>query len=255
MPGVRDERLRTLIADDEQAAREVLRRDLADVDSIEIVGEALNGEHAKRQIEALDPDLVLLDIQMPAGDGFDVVRSIRGRLPAIVFVTAFSEHAIKAFEVGAVDYLLKPFRLERLLRAVERARNSWRNPRGYAEKIANVLNADAGHGPRKMKIVAVHRRDYLLLAVDEVFAFEASREIVWIHTENRRYRAAQTLREISDKLAGWGFLRVHRGVLVNGDKISRISALSSRRWLLTLANGFQCTVSKRNAAIVRTLLG
>ncbi len=254
MSGVRAERLRTLVVDDEQAARDVLRRDLAEIDGIEIVGEAQNGEAARRQIKALNPDLVLLDIQMPVSDGFEVVRGIRGRLPAIIFVTAYSEHAIKAFEVGAVDYLLKPFSRQRLLRSIERARNSRRRPQAYAEKVAAALNADAVQGRRKLKIVGMHGRDFLLLDLDQVYAFQASGEIVWIQTKNRRYRATQTLREITGKLAGSAFLRVHRSVLVNSDKISRVSSLSSRRWLLTLANGFQCTVSKRNAAMVRALL-
>ena len=254
MGGARAMRLRTLIVDDEQAARDVLRRDLAEIEGIEIVGEAENGETAGRQIEALKPDLVLLDIQMPVSDGFDVVRGIRGPLPAIIFVTAYSEHAIKAFEVGAVDYLLKPFRPQRLWRSIERARKSWRSPRGNAEGVAAALNADAVRGRRKLKVVAAHGRDFLLLDIEQVYAFQASGEIVWILTRDKRYRATQTLGELTRKLAGATFLRVHRSVLVNSDKISRISTLSSRRWLLTLANGFQCTVSKRNAPMVRTLL-
>ena len=94
----------------------------------------------------------------------------------------------------------------------------------------------------------------MLIDLDQVYAFQASGEIVWIQTQNKRYRATQTLTAIAAKLAGSSFLRVHRAVLVNSDKIGRISSLSSRRWLLTLVNGLQYTVSKRNAAIVRTLL-
>ncbi len=249
------DRLRTLIVDDEAAAREVLRRDLADLSGIEIVGEAENGADAQRQIADLDPDLVLLDIQMPVYDGFEVVRGIRGRLPAVVFVTAYSEHALRAFEVGAVDYLLKPFSAERLKRSVERALEGAKRPSYTAEQVATTVNAAAEHSPRRMKIVACHGRDYLLLDLDQVYAFQAAGEIVWIQTKGRKYRATLTLSALESRLANTAFLRVHRGLLVNSDKIRRISALSSRRWMLTLDNGVQCAVSKRNAAMVRALLG
>ncbi|MDE0628240.1 MAG: LytTR family DNA-binding domain-containing protein [Bryobacterales bacterium] len=247
-------RLRTLTVDDEEAAREVLRRDLSELEGIEIVGEAENGDAARRQIKALDPDLVLLDIQMPVCDGFEVVRSIQGHLPSIVFVTAYSEHALKAFEVGAVDYLLKPFGVERLKRSIDRARQARRRPQDSAERMARTLNADAAHERRIPKIVACHGRDFLLLDLDQIYAFRAAGETVWIQTRNRQFRATQTLGSLSRRLSDSPFLRVHRSILVNSDKIKRISALSSRRWLLTLDNGIQCTVSKRNAAMVRALL-
>ena len=246
--------LRTLIVDDEKAARDVLRRDLAAIEGIEVVGEAENGGEAQQRIDDLSPDLVLLDIQMPVKDGFDVVRGIRGPLPAIVFVTAYSEHALRAFEVGAVDYLLKPFSGSRLLQSIERARQARMDRRGSAERVARTLNADAGYGPRKVKVVACHGRDFLLIDLEQVYAFRASGEVIWIVTQDRRYRATQTLTALAKRLAGTQFLRVHRNVLINSDKISKISALSSRRWLLTLENGFQCIASKRNAGLVRTLL-
>lgn len=246
--------MRTLIVDDEKAARDVLRRDLSGIAGIEIVGEAENGGEAQQQIEALSPDLVLLDIQMPVKDGFDVVRSISGPLPEIVFVTAYSEHALRAFEVGAVDYLLKPFSGTRLEQSVERARKARLNPRASAERVARTLNADASYGPQRAKVVACHGHDFLLIDLNSVYAFRAAREIVWIITKDRRYRATQTLGVLEQKLAGSQFLRVHRNTLINSDKISKISALSSRRWLLTLANGFECIASKRNAGLVKTLL-
>ncbi len=249
-----DQPLRTLIVDDEEVARYVLHRDLASLDGIEIVGEAENGGVAQRRIEALSPDLVLLDIQMPVKDGFDVVRGIRGPLPSIVFVTAYSEHALQAFEVGAVDYLLKPFSVDRLEQSIARARETWLRPRESAERIADTLNADAESGRRKTKVVACFGSEFLLLDIDQVYAIYASGETVWIITADKRYQATQTLSGLTDKLSGTPILRVHRSVLVNCDKIVKVKALSSRRWRLTLSNGFHCVASKRNSALVKTLL-
>lgn len=246
--------LRTLIVDDEPMARRVLTEELAEIDGVELVGEADNGEAALREIAKASPDLVLLDIQMPAADGFEVLRRVSGPLPAIVFVTAFSEHALKAFEVGAVDYLLKPVRRERLAAAVERAREARRSPLENAERVARTLNAADGEAARRTKIVARRGRDYVLLDLDEVFAFQADGEIVWILTERERYASTETLQATADRLAGSAFQRVHRGALVNTDKIRRMAALSSRRWLLTLTNGLELIVSKRQAPFLRDLL-
>ena len=248
---MQDRTLRTLIVDDEEVARQVLRRDLGEIPGVEVVGEAEDGETAQQRIESLDPDLVLLDIQMPVKDGFEVVRALQGRLPSIIFVTAYSEHALRAFEVGAADYLLKPFGPDRLLKAIERVREARDRPLATAEQVARVLNADR----RSItKIVARHGEDYLLLDLDQVYAFRASGDTVWILTAKRQFRATQTLGTLGEKLAGSTFLRVNRSVLVNSSKIAKLSALSSRRWLLTLTNGFECVVSKRNAGMATALL-
>jgi two-component system, LytTR family, response regulator len=249
--------LRTLLVDDEPVARQILREELAELPGVEVQGEAENGAQALVMIEALRPDLVLLDIQMPALDGFEVVRRISGPLPSIVFVTAFSEHALRAFEVGAADYLLKPVRADRLRHAIERVRESRGSPADSAQRVARTIEAaENERAPGAVrKVVARRGHDYYLLDLSEVFAFQAEGEIVWIHTENQRYMATQTLQAIEERLRGGPFQRVHRGALVNADKIRKMSSLSSQRWLLTLTNGLQMTVSKRQAPVVRGLLG
>jgi DNA-binding LytR/AlgR family response regulator len=247
--------LQTLIVDDEPVARNLLAEELAEIDYAEVVGEAENGAEGVRLIEELRPDLVLLDIQMPVKDGFEVVRSLAGPLPAIIFVTAYSEHALRAFEVGAVDYLLKPISPERLRKAVERVRESRRSPLESAERVAKTLNAETAFRPqRRPKIVAKRGHDYHLLDLDEVYAFQADGEIVWILTADKKFLATQTLQALDDKLAGSQFQRIHRGALVNTDKIRKMGALSSQRWLLTLNNGVEFTVSKRQAPVVRELI-
>lgn len=247
--------LRTLIVDDEPIARAVLAEELADFDDVEVVGEAGNGDEALRRIDELAPDLLLLDIQMPAKDGFELARGIRGPLPAIVFVTAYSEHALRAFEVGAVDYLLKPIAVERLRQALDRARESRRGPAESAERVAMMLNAEGlSRGRRKLKIAARSAANTYLLDLEEVYAFQADGEIVWILTADKRFMAGQTLQGLDDRLQGTQFQRIHRSAIVNTDRVRKVNALSSRRWLLTLANGLQFTVSKRQGAFIRDLL-
>lgn len=246
--------LRTLIVDDEPVARRVLAEEIAEIPGAEVVGEAANGEAAVRCIEELAPDLVLLDIQMPVIDGFEAVRNVTGPLPAIIFVTAYSEHALRAFEVGAVDYLLKPVSAERLAVAIERAREARRSPLESAQKVAKTLNVEGARSARRPKIVARRGHDYHLLDVDEVYAFQADGEIVWILTAQSKFMATQTLQALDDRLSGAQFQRVHRSALVNTDKIRKMAALSSQRWLLTLANGLEFVVSKRQAPHIRGLI-
>jgi DNA-binding LytR/AlgR family response regulator len=244
--------LRTLIVDDEPVARSVLAEELAEMAETIVVGEAENGEEALRRIEELRPDLVLLDIQMPVMDGFEVIRRLRGPLPAIVFVTAFSDHALRAFEIGAVDYLLKPISVERLRTAIGRVRQARTKRVESAERVARTL--DAADSRRRPRVVARQGRDLYLLDLDEVFAFQAEGDIVWIVGANKKFTATQSLQEIYKKLQGAEFQRVHRGAIVNTNKIRKISALSSQRWLLTLTNGLQFTVSKRQAPMLRDIL-
>lgn len=224
--------MRVLIADDEPVARQVLREHLESMPAVEIAGEAATGREAVERILELSPDLVLLDQQMPELDGLAVVRSLRGgRTPLIVFVTAFERHALEAFEVGAVDYLLKPVRRERLQQAIDKARRQ-------------CAAAAAATAPRK--IAGRKGQDIYLLDPSEIIAFQAEGELVHIITATQRYLAEQTLKALEARLAG-SFRRVHRATLINTDHIRKISPLSSRRWLLTMSNGFQAVVSKRLA--------
>lgn len=245
--------LRTLVVEDEPVSRRVLLEDLAEMAGVSVVGEAENGQQALQQIEKLRPDLVLLDIQMPLMDGFQMLRQLRGPLPSIIFVTAYSEHALNAFEVGAVDYLLKPVSPDRLQTAVERAQAALGNRQEAVERVAQTLGA-AGDKRGLVKIVARKGEDYYLLDPNEVFTFQAEREIVWIRTRDRSYMATQTLQAIDERFSGTRFQRVHRSVLVNLDKVRRISPLSSQRWLLTLTNGLEYTVSKRQTPLLRDML-
>lgn len=249
--------LRTLIVDDEPVARRVLREELEQIEAVKVVGEAEDGQAAVDAICELGPHLVFLDLQMPGMTGFDVIRKIRGgeRIPVIVIVTAYDKHAIEAFDAGAIDYLLKPVTQERLEQAVARAASLCSHPNATAETLARmneVIEAPLSRVSRK--IVARSGEEYLLLNADEVYAFAAEGDLVWIITARKRYLATQPLKVIQEKLQNTSFRRIHRGALVNIDHVRKMSALTSQRWLVTLDNNQEFIVSKRQARAVRELL-
>src|SRR6266436_7739144 len=247
--------LKTLIVDDEPIARRVLREELESIAGVEIIGEADNGALALDKIAEYRPDLVLLDLQMPAMNGLEVVRNIRSgsHLPVIVIVTAYDKYALQAFEAGAIDYLLKPVGRERLSEAIERARRL--TGREAIERIAQLQEiADPSAGPRTRRIVGKVGEEYFLLSADEIYAFQADGDLVWILTAKRKYLATQTLKVLEQRLANSSFRRIHRNALVNVDHVRKMSALSSQRWLITLSNGQEFIVSERQARSVRQLL-
>jgi two-component system LytT family response regulator len=247
--------LRTLIVDDEPIARRVLREELESIENIEIIGEASDGVAALEKIDAHQPDLVLLDLQMPAMGGLEVVRHLKHgtHMPVIVIVTAYDKHALEAFDAGAVDYLLKPVGQERLSEAIERARRLTATQ--AIERIAQIQEiADPGAKPRARRIVGRIDEEYFLLSADEIYAFQADGDLVWILTANRKYLATQTLKALEQRLMNTSFRRIHRNALVNADHVRKMSALSSQRWLITLSNDQEFIASKRQAQRVRELL-
>jgi DNA-binding LytR/AlgR family response regulator len=248
--------LRALIVDDEPVARKVLREELEHLGSVEIIQEAGDGQVALFQILDLKPDIVFLDIEMPVMSGFELLNRLNGgTLPAVVMVTAYNEYAIRAFEAGAVDYLLKPVSQQRLKQALDRARRLIRSPLETAERVAQLQQMASGPDAAKpRKIVGKYRQEYFLLNPSEVLAFQADGETVWIITAKQRYTATQTLKSIEDRLKNGSFRRIHRSALVNVEQIRKMSMITSQRWLLTLSNGQEFVVSKRQARLVRDVL-
>lgn len=248
--------MKALIVDDEPIARRVLREELEHFPEVVVVGEAGNGKEALQKIAALLPDLVFLDLQMPVMSGFEVVRNLsEPPLPVVVIVTAFDQHAIEAFEAGAIDYLLKPVGEARLRTAVERARNLQGKPAlvvAHLDKIASA--AESVNAPKNRKVIGRSGEEYFFLDGDDVLAFQAERELVWVVTARKRLLATQSLRAIEERLAGLHFQRVHRNAIVNINHVRKMSALSSQRWMITLSNALQLTVSKRQAHHIRGML-
>lgn len=249
--------MRALIVDDEPVARKVLREEL-ECQGIEVAGEAENGEAALGKIAALKPDIMFLDIEMPVMNGFELLERLNaGHLPAIIMVTAYNQYAIQAFEAGAIDYLLKPIGQERLARSLDRARRISQNPAQAADAIARLQalgpptrNAE----PRTRKIVGKSGDDYFLLSPQEVLAFQADGDLTWIITAKQRFLATQNLKALADRLEQSCFRRIHRNALINIEQIRKMSSITSQRWLITLSNGMEFIVSKRQAKNVRDVL-
>lgn len=251
--------MRIVIADDEPIARSILREEIESIAGLQLVGEAEDGLRALALIGSLHPDLVILDLEMPVMGGFEAIANLSaaaGQLPpSVIIATAYNEHAIRAFEAGAIDYLLKPVSRERLLKSVERVARLRGHPLEAAEqakRLAAVAQSSSSAAPDK--IVGRAGEEYFLLDAAEVLAFLAEEESVWVVTAKRRYEATHSLRAVEERVRHLPFQRVHRNALVNVNHVRKMSALSSQRWLLTLSNGFEITVSKRQAQSVRTVL-
>lgn len=234
--------MRVLIADDEPIAREILREHVESIPSLEIAGEASTGAEALARILELQPDVVLLDLEMPELNGLSVVRSIRQeKKPLIIFITAYERHAAEAFDVDAIDYLLKPVRRERFERAIAKAERQIR-----AAPAAPELPEKA---PRK--IVGRRGTDLYLLDASEIIAFQAEGELVHLITASQRFLSEYSLKTLEAKLDPARFRRIHRRTIINTDHIRRISPMSSKRWMLKMSNGFEAIVSKRLAKSMR----
>jgi two-component system, LytTR family, response regulator len=208
--------MKALIVDDEPIARRVLREELELLPDVLVVGEAGDGKEALQEIAKLAPDVVFLDLQMPVMSGFEVVRNLKEPpLPVIVIVTAFDQHAIEAFEAGAIDYLLKPVGEARLRTAVERARTLHSKPAEVAARLDRIAAAaQPSSAPRSRKVVGRNGEEYFFLDVDDVLAFQAERELVWIVTSKQRLLATQSLRVIEGKRLTNPLLSPHRGPAV-----------------------------------------
>jgi DNA-binding LytR/AlgR family response regulator len=172
----------------------------------------------------------------------------------IVIVTAYDKYALAAFEAGAIDYLLKPVGEERLAEAVERARRL--TEREAAERVAQIqeIVAEEPAVPQPRRLVGRIGEEYFLLSADEIYAFQADGDIVWVITAKKKYLATQTLKVLEQRLRNSSFRRIHRSALVNVDHVRKMSALSSQRWLITLANDQEFIASKRQAGSIRELL-
>jgi DNA-binding LytR/AlgR family response regulator len=245
--------MRILIVDDEQPARERLNRLLADIEGMELIGEAEDGPQAVELIEREQPDLVLLDIQMPGLDGFGVIEALE-EPPPVVFVTAYDEYAIHAFEVNALDYLLKPISHERLEQAICRAQKELVEEQGFASRIAPLLESLAGQGHYLTRL-AVHDKNRIrVLDADEVDWIGIENEQTFVHLGSEAYPIRRTLADLEMRLDPARFFRAHRSAIVNLDRVKEIVPWFKGSHKLRLTTGAEVELSRAQARALRKIL-
>ena len=243
--------IRALVVDDEPLARQRLRQLLQQEADVELVGECANGREAVEAIQEKAPDLVFLDVQMPELGGFGVVEAVGAdRMPPTLFVTAFDRHAVQAFEVNALDYLLKPFDEERFQKAMARFRD-WRHAHQEAVDAGPGLQAqlqallDQLSGGRFLERVMVKHGDrHLLLKIEEVQWVEAEDNYVRLHVDGTSHLLRQTLARFSERLDPKSFRRIHRSSLVNLDHVVELQPWFSGDHLVIMRDGTKLTLSR-----------
>ncbi|MEW6734994.1 MAG: response regulator [Acidobacteriota bacterium] len=256
-----DVKLRIVIADDERPARSFLATLLRGFDDVTIVGEAENGMEAIKLIEAQQPDLVLLDLMMPEIDGMEVVRLLKKNyLPLIAFVTAYDEYAVRAFELNAIDYLLKPVERARLRQTLNRAQERLDRADLRSQESENLETAlnDYERSIRQppLERIPVRQRDeIIILPVRQIASIIADGELLHLTSiQNEQYSINYRLKEMEIRLDRDRFVRLGRGALVNIDMITRINQMPGGTYLVTLKNNQQIRVSRLQSRTLRERL-
>jgi two-component system LytT family response regulator len=243
-----------LLVDDEAPARDRLRRLLGGIPGVQVIGEATDGLQAVEMIERLCPDLVLLDVQMPGLDGFGVIQALEDP-PPIIFVTAYDEYAIRAFEVHALDYLLKPFSQDRLAAAIHRAQDALGEGQDAGAELGPLLESLAAEG-RYLSRLAVHEGQHIrVLGVDEVDWIGIEEEQVIVHVGDEAYPIHRTLTELEARLDPQRFFRAHRSAIVNLDRVQEVVPWFKGSYILRLTTGAQVDLSRARGRALRKMLG
>jgi two-component system LytT family response regulator len=254
------ERLRIVIADDERPARSFLAAALRRFGDVELIGEAVNGMEAVAMIESKRPDLALLDLQMPELDGFGVVRLLsKPDTPMIAFVTAHDEHAIRAFELNAVDYILKPVETARLRRTIDRAKERLEQEDRRAEQIDRIRAAASDYDSEERKPlqrVPIRRRDEIILVpVDQLVSIVAEGELIHLSTiTNETHTMCYRLKDLAAKLDPKNFVRIGRGAVVNINMIRRIVPVAGGTYTVILSDNQELPVSRIQSRVIREKL-
>jgi two-component system, LytTR family, response regulator AlgR len=238
--------LRTLLVDDEPLAIERLQILCARVPGLQLVGTATEGEAALRLVEALQPELLLLDIAMPGLDGIGVARALEGQAqrPAVIFVTAFDQFAVAAFDVAAVDYLLKPVSPDRLERAVARVR---------AQLGEGSVKAPSS--PWTTEFWVPHRAEIVRVPASDIDLIEAERDYMRLHVGPRSYLLHQTITELERRLDPSVFIRLHRSTIARRDRIAGLKHDGCGAWTAEFADGRSLRIGRTYLANARTMVG
>ena len=248
--------LRTLVVDDEKLARDRLVGFLEGVEDVELIGQAADGVEALQRIEEERPDLVFLDVQMPGMDGFEVLRALRAPLPHVVFATAYDEYAIRAFEVDAVDYLLKPLVRARVLEAVGRVRSRFGGERGAPDLEHVLRRLEERRAVHVTQVPVYSGKRILIVPVNDVLWFGVEYRLVYAHTTERAFMTNYTLRELEERLDPALFFRAHKSSLVNLKHVKEIVPWFGGRYKLVMRDpaGSEVALSRAQARELRARL-
>jgi two-component system, LytTR family, response regulator len=250
--------IRTLIVDDEPLARLRIRELLAKEADVKIVGEAPDGPSAVSLVRELTPDLLFLDIQMPELDGFDVLEQIGPRpIPALVFVTAYDRFALRAFEAHALDDLLKPYDDERFAATLQRVRELLRH-RGAGElerRVRDLLADVRGRASYLERLAVQSGSRSVLIPVDEIDWLEAEGKYVRLHVREHAYLLRDSMTRLESALDPARFLRIHRSIIVNVERIREIEAFVQREYIVFLRNGTRLRTGRAYRHAIQRLLG
>jgi two-component system LytT family response regulator len=254
--------LRVVVVDDERPARSFLTSMLRGFDDVVLVGEAASGRDAVSLIEREQPDLALLDLQMPELDGMGVVRALKARrqAPLVAFVTAYDEYAITAFEINALDYLLKPVEGSRLRATIDRAKERIEHGELAAEQLARIEAAEEMYSEsvrqHYLDRIPVRRRDeVVLLPISQIAYVTAERELLHVVTaRGERHTITYRLKDLETRLDPKRFIRLARGTLANLDMITKINMMPGGTYVAVLSNGKELQVSRLQSRIIRERL-
>lgn len=255
--------LRVVVVDDEQPARAILAKLLAADPEIELAAECRSGEEAVAAIRDLAPDLVFLDVQMPGLDGFGVLAELAPEeLPAVVFVTAYDHYAVQAFEVHALDYLLKPFDDERFAEALGRAKRTIRRNQveALSRRLVGLLEEGAadrgGRQERYLERLMIRSGGRVVFVrAEEIDWIEAQDYYVRVHAGKKRHLLRETLAALEEKLDPERFVRVHRSAIVNLDRVREMQPAFKGNWVLLLEDGTRLRIARQRRADLERRLG
>jgi two-component system LytT family response regulator len=247
--------LRAIIVDDEELARQLLREQLWDAGGVEVVAECANGFEAVKAITDLKPDLLFLDIQMPKLDGFEVLELIDDRTAAVIFVTAYDQYAMKAFDAHAIDYLLKPFAADRLKSALVKAKAMRGSPDARPIQAVELAAAARPPGMTLERVVVKDGTRVHIIPIEKLDYAEAQDDYVALHSEKKTYLKQQTLASLETQLDPKRFVRIHRSYVVNLERIARIEPYTKDSRVAVLQDGTQLAVSRAGHAKLKELLG
>jgi len=243
--------MRVLIVDDESHCRSELKHLLMDFSQLEIVAEAVNGIDALEKCRKFNPELIFLDIQMPGLNGLEVAAALE-TLPKLIFVTAYDQHALKAFEVGAIDYLLKPINSDRLNQSVNRV---LKQPIQSNDQLETVIKTFTETKQEFLaRIVGRKGQRIFVLPIEQIYCFEIESQLLHAITEKERFWTNYQMKSIETRLDPKKFVRVHRETIVNINYVREIAPITKERYEITLHNGYKVGVSRNYLPQIKELL-